>query len=496
LSFPPRLPARRDPPFPKEETEYGSDEVQQDRPSAPTEVAAVRDRRPSPRSSQRSLTLAHSTPQQPSGGGRLGAARGGGQGGPGGGLPMPVGVAKAETGDINIVLNALGTVTPLHVVTVTAQISGQLQNVNFKEGQRVNQGDLLAEIDPRPFQAALTQAEGTAARDEALLANAKIDLERYQTLFKQDSIAKQQLDSQASLVRQYEGTLKSDQGQIATAKVNLAYTKIAAPVSGRVGLRQVDAGNNVQSGGSIVVITQLLPIDVLFTIPEDNLPAVLAKEHAGAALAVDVYDRAGQAKLASGSLASLDNQIDTTTGTVKAKAEFANSDESLFPNQFVNVRVLLDVMHGAIVIPTSSLERGSGGLFVYTVQPDHTVAVRNIKTGPTEGERVAVTDGLKVGEEVVTSGAARLREGSKVELPGENPQPAAKGGEGDAQKGTANRGDGQQGQRGQGERRRRDGSGSSTGAPGSKPADGSTPEKPADAKPASSDTKPADSGKQ
>jgi multidrug efflux system membrane fusion protein len=452
--------------------------------------------------------LAHSTPQPPAGGGRFGGARGGGPGGPGGGLAMPVGVAKAEIGDINIVLNALGTVTPLRVVTVTAQISGQLQNVNYKEGQRVGQGDLLAEIDPRPFQAALTQAEGTAARDEALLANARIDLERYQTLFKQDSIAKQQLDSQASLVRQYEGTLKSDQGQIATAKVNLAYTKIAAPVSGRVGLRQVDAGNNVQSGGSIVVITQLLPIDVLFTIPEDNLPAVLAKQHAGSALAVDVYDRAGQTKLAGGALASLDNQIDTTTGTVKAKAEFANSDESLFPNQFVNVRVLLDVMHGAIVIPTSSLERGSGGLFVYTVQPDHTVAVRNIKTGPTEGERVAVIDGLKVGEEVVTSGADRLREGSKVELPGENPQPAAAGagnasgtakaGDADAQKRQWNRAGGQQGQGGgQGEHRKRDGS--ATGAPGSNPADAKPADaKPAgtDAKPASGDAKPADSGKQ
>lgn len=453
--------------------------------------------------------LAHGTPQQPAGGGRFGGARGGGPGG-GGGLPMPVGIAKVETGDIDIVLDALGTVTPLHVVTVTAQISGQLQRVNFKEGQRVKEGDLIAEIDPRPFEAALTQAEGTAARDQALLANARIDLERYQTLFQQDSIAKQQLDSQASLVRQYEGTVKSDRGPVETAKVNLGYTKIVAPVSGRVGLRQVDAGNNVQNGGGIVVITQLMPIDVLFTIPEDNLPAVLAGQHAGAALAVDVYDRAGQSKLGSGSLASLDNQIDTATGTVKAKAEFANSDEGLFPNQFVNVRVLLDVMHGAIVIPTSSLERGSGGLFVYVVQPDHTVAVRNIKTGPTEGERVAVTDGLKVGEDVVTSGADRLREGSKVELPGENPQAAGANGEkaagtanpgdGDAAKRQGSRGEGQQGQgRGQGEHRRRDGSG--TVAPGSTPADGNAPakpaaSKPADAKPASGDAKSSDSGKQ
>ncbi len=443
--------------------------------------------------------LAHSTPQPAAGGGR-GGARGSGQGGPGGGLPMPVGVAKVENGDINIVLNALGTVTPLRVVTVSAQISGQLQRVNFKEGQRVKEGDLLAEIDPRPFQAALTQAEGTAVRDQALLANARIDLERYRTLFQQDSIAKQQLDSQASLVRQYEGTVSSDRGPVETAKVNLGYTKIVAPVAGRVGLRQVDPGNNVQNGGSIVVITQLLPIDVLFTIPEDNLPAVLAKQHAGTALGADVYDRAGETKLASGALASLDNQIDTTTGTVKAKAEFANGDESLFPNQFVNVRLLLDVMHGAIVIPTSSLERGAGGLFVYVVQPDHTVAVRNIKTGPTEGERVAVSEGLKVGEEVVTSGADRLRDGSKVELPGENLQAAGANGEkaaaaakpadGDSAKRQGGQGQG----RGQGEHRRRDGSG--TGAPGSKPSDGNAPEKPADAKPASSDTKPADSGKQ
>jgi multidrug efflux system membrane fusion protein len=301
-------------------------------------------------------------------------------------------------------------------------------------------------------------------------------------LFKQDSIAKQQLDSQVSLVHQYEGTVKSDQGQIETAKVNLTYTKILAPVGGRVGLRQVDAGNNVQNGASVVVITQLKPIDVLFTIPEDNLPPVLAKQHAGTALDVDVYDRAGQTKLASGSLTSLDNQIDTATGTVKAKAEFANNDESLFPNQFVNVRLLLDVVHGAIVIPTSALERGADGLFVYIVQPDKTVKVRNIKTGPTEGERVAVTEGLKVGDVIVTSGADRLREGSKISLPEDEPQPAATGAnaEGaDAQKRQWKRGEGQRGPGApDGQRRRRDGS----DAPGSKPGDAKPPANP-DSKP-------------
>lgn len=408
-----------------------------------------------------------SASQQPVGGRGGAGARGGGPGGAGGGLAMPVGVATVANGDINIVLTAIGTVTPLRNVTVSAQIPGNLLDVNYKEGQLVRQGDLLADIDPRPYQAQLSQFEGALARDEALLANARIDLERYTTLFSQDSIAKQQLDSQKSLVHQYEGTVKADQGQIDNAKVNLGYTKITAPVGGRVGLRQVDPGNNVQNGGAIVVITQLKPIDVLFTIPEDNLPPVLKKMHAGEKMQVDAYDRGGQTKLASGSLASLDNQVDVTTGTVKAKAEFVNEDESLFPNQFVNVRLLLDVMHNAIVIPTSALERGSGGLFVYVVQPDKTAQVRNIKTGPTEGEKVAVTDGLKPGEVVVTSGADRLRDGSKVELPGDNPQPANAAKPGDASKGQTNA-DGQARQpgqgRGQGEHRRRDGSGAN-GAP-------------------------------
>ena len=419
--------------------------------------------------------LAHSSAENPPPTGRRAAAAAS-RGGPGGGgMPMPVGVAKVSNGDINITLNALGTVTPLRNVTITAQVAGNLLKVNFKEGQPVKEGDALAEIDPRPYQAQLTQYEGALARDEALLANAKIDLERYTTLFAQDSIAKQQLDSQKSLVHQYEGTVKSDQGQIDNAKVQIGYTKITAPVSGRVGLRQVDPGNNVSVGGAIVVITQLKPIDVLFTIPEDNLPPVLKKMHAGDKLQTDAYDRAGTTKIASGTLASLDNQVDTSTGTVKAKAEFTNDDESLFPNQFVNVRLLLDTMKNAIVIPTSALERGSSGLFVYVVQDDHTVQVRNIKTGPTEGEKVAITDGLTVGETVVTSGADRLREGSKVELPGEEPQQPA-----DGQKRQGNR-DGQQNGQGNGERRRNKGGANAPANDPNAPAQppGSNPSSPA-----------------
>jgi multidrug efflux system membrane fusion protein len=293
------------------------------------------------------------------------------------------------------VLTALGTVTPLATVTVQTQLSGTLQTVAFQEGQMVKKGDLLAQIDPRPYQISLENAEGALARDQALLQTARLDLKRYQTLLAQDSIASQQVDTQASLVQQYIGTVKSDQANIDTYKLDLIYARITAPVSGRVGLRQVDPGNYVTPSltNGIVVITQLQPISVIFTVSEDSLPQIMKQVQTGAKLSVTAYDRSNTTSLAGGTLETLDNQIDTTTGTLKLRAMFNNEDNLLFPNQFVNARLLVDTIHDAVIVPTSAVLNGSMGQFVYVVKDDRTVTVRPVKIGPVDGERTSIASG-------------------------------------------------------------------------------------------------------
>ncbi len=338
--------------------------------------------------------------------------------------PVPVVAAPAATGEMDVVINALGTVTPLRTVTVRSRVDGELVRVHFEEGQFVKEGALLAEIDPRAFQVQLAQTQGQLIRDEALLANARLDLERYQTLFAQDSIARQQVDTQASLVRQYEGAVRVDRSQVENARLQLAYTRITAPVSGRLGLRLVDPGNIVHSSdqNGLVVITQLQPVAVVFTVPQDSVPAVLKRMAVGERIPVDTWDREQRTKLAQGNLASADNQVDPTTGTVKLKAQFANDDGALFPNQFVNVRMTLDTLHGVVVIPSAAVQRGAQGLFVYVVQPDNTVVQRAVKLGPSEGQRVAVSEGLSAGDVVVTDGMDRLRPGAQVQTSAARPE--------------------------------------------------------------------------
>ncbi|MCA8337638.1 MdtA/MuxA family multidrug efflux RND transporter periplasmic adaptor subunit [Burkholderia multivorans] len=368
---------------------------------------------------------------KPAAGSAASSAGGGhrGRGGPAAmaNVPQPVQVAAATRGEMPVVLSALGTVTPLANVTVKTQLSGYLQSVAFKEGQIVKKGDLLAQIDPRPYQVALENAEGTLARDQALLATARLDLKRYRTLLSQDSIASQTVDTQASLVKQYEGTVKTDQAAVDSAKLNLTYARITAPVSGRVGLRQVDPGNYVTPGDTngIVVITQLQPMSVIFTTSEDNLPQILKQVNAGQKLSVTAYNRNNTIPLETGSLETLDNQIDTSTGTVKLRATFDNKEGLLFPNQFVNTRLLVDVIRDATIVPTSAVLTGSIGQFVYIVKPDNTVAVRKVKVGPVDGERTSIVDGVAVGERVVTDGSDRLREGAKISIPADQPKGAS-----------------------------------------------------------------------
>lgn len=332
--------------------------------------------------------------------------------------PMPVVGAPARAGDMPITLIGLGAVTPIATVTVQSQISGQIVKVLFREGQTVKPGDPLFQIDPRPYQVALEQAQGALARDRALLANARTDRERYETLLAQDSIAEQTLATQKSLVVQDEGTVKTDQAAVDAAQLNLTYAHIVSPISGRAGLQQVNLGNFVTSSepNGLVVIAQLKPITAVFSLPEDQIPPLLAQLHAGNSLTATAWDRTHTHKVATGVLQSIDSTIDPTTGTLKMKANFANEEETLFPQQFVNIELLLDTLHGAILVPQAAIQRGAPGTYVYVVGADQTVTLRKVTVGPGNAADIVVASGLKAGETVVIDGADKLKEGAKVLL--------------------------------------------------------------------------------
>jgi multidrug efflux system membrane fusion protein len=345
---------------------------------------------------------------------------------------QPVNVAKAVSGDINVTLNALGTVTPLATAQVRPQVGGMLVKLNFTEGQMVKAGDTLAQIDPRPYQAALDQMRGTLARDTANLANAKVDLARYQTLMRQNAIAEQQVATQEALVKSDEGIVVTDQANVETARINLGYTNIVSPVDGRAGIHLVDIGNIVTAGqtSEIVVVTELQPMSVLFTIPEDNINQIMARLASGATLPADAYDRAQTTKITNGTLSAVDSVVDPTTGSVKLRALFDNKDEKLFPAQFVNIRLLVDTLHNQTVVPVAAIQRGADGSFVFVVTPEKTVTQRNVTTGVQDGNNIQIVAGVKPGDTVVIDGADRLRDGADVEIPNQTVKIAAPSGAG------------------------------------------------------------------